>query len=1281
MTNPFKSFLSELANDSGIRASLEQETAVAYEKLFDWVKEARKLYLYLKLTGQELSSAELDEVQENLKNIVLYLENIFIDEMVDNERVLDSEYDSHFALIGMIFEYLGDFEPTSDTKLESYNWYIHSSICYSLGNSPANSTVLAGKVSEDSDDDQILTEFDPEKYLETAQKCVLLFLTRSVRKAQKQAAELAVWKRKGFFDNDLNPVFVETVRGYFELTEFVEYASTYMLTGEKEHIERATERLEAAIKIFVKGFCSFETLLADRLRFIFKQMIARSIWVKLDNLNKKRPGYLKALISQRNPIAELWPSQIAALEQHSDGHNFGILGDEQKHFVISMPTSAGKTRVAEIAIVDAIDQRGHSTCIYVVPTRALVNQVANDLSVLLEDVGYRVGTAAGSYENIPGLENVLIEDVHILVTTPEKLDMLDRSNNDTVRNCKLYIFDECHKLEDAGRGLRLEILISRLKQKNQGLHGARFVLLSAVLPHTNLGEFVAWLGSKKAIDFVWRPTRLLEGVVYKELGGEMPPTHKGRPRKEQFYGVEYPTLFKFDRLVNGTYFPKTSKKKAEESRNRWDIAAELALKYSKLGSVLIFCPTKAEAQNVALRFIKHSRYKKNIPQNDREEILSRRNALAELIEDRLVKDFPLANAVKLGVAYHHASLPSDIKKEIELSIKRGDINIVAATTTLAEGLNTPVKTVIFADVIYATFDEVNPTKQKLIFQVDPKQFRNIAGRAGRALHDTEGHTILLDFHTIYELFSETKYSLEEFDVVSSFRKVLDKKYADVLQSGESETTLRSFYLGADAADNSPVRSRFFDLLGAIPKQDLDSTTEQDDDETMGLLLSESTKSVADEERFFQSGILALVCEEENLNPNTSLDEATLSTISKNGIENTLFAYQLKDQPDLLKDSIQYTKRQAKFVSSHVDRITRQVYNRTGLSLGSCVSLDKFIQGFIEQEKTKSEQTLLADWRGNDGQLLLGKIRKFLECVNIPVETKPKELRKIEIKTSFEDVLYDWITGKSIADIVARNFQAKSQHEQARTKKKRIKSDDSSDVMLEAVNYIYSHIVTFSSWALGAACTLLRHHADKLNVQVNPEVWLLPAYTLYGVDSPIACFCIAMGIDDRNVALTVAKKYPVDQISQTYTNVPSWESVKWWFGNISHLSLESWLNTKRKVDIAWEAIQQAKKKFNLPKTDNYQNYLFSCDLRGLAYEGRMRLLKDVYVGYVLRLVREENEFDKNAIRAELEDARLLGYIPRELAPTYATMIDEGITLYAQVVTLTDASVSVYVFKAS
>ncbi len=567
-----------------------------------------------------------------------------------------------------------------------------------------------------------------------------------------------------------------------------------------------------------------------------------------------------------------------------------------------------------------------------------------------------------------------------------------------------------------------------------------------------------------------------------------------------------------------------------------------------------------------------------------------------------------------------------------------------------------------------------------MFQVDPKQFRNIAGRAGRALYDTEGHTILIDFHTIYELFNNQRYSLDEFNVVSSFREVLDRRFGEVLQSGELNTTLQEFYLGSDATSNSPVRSRFFDLIGMVRSLNQDTDNQQFEQDE-GLLLIEDKTKLAEEERFFQSGILALVCEQENITSETNLEESTLAKISESGIQNTLFAHQAKDADAVLQDAIKYTNRQAKFVSSRVDNLTRQVYNRTGLSLRSCVQLDKFIQEFIQQEIGNAEESLLSGWRGSNGQLLVDRIRGFLGCVEIAIETRPEELREIEIKTSHQDVIYDWITGKELVEIVERNFQIKLSEQSTASEEK----DDDTDVsdkyalMLEATNYIYSNVVTFSSWALGAACTLMQYRAEKMNVQINPEVWLLPAYTLYGVDSPIACFCIAMGIDDRDVALTLAEKCPTNQIIQTYTNTPIWENVKWWFGNINKLSLESWLNSSRKVNLAWEAIQKAKKKFNLPETDKYRNYLFSCNLRGLMYEERIELIKEVYIGYALKLVREDNEFDKNAIRAELEDGRLLGYIPRELAENYAPMMDDGIVLYAQVRAITTSDVDVYVFR--
>jgi hypothetical protein len=1209
----------------------------------------------------------LEKIQLQLQDIALFLESIFVDEIVDSGKLNDSEYEQSFLLVGMIFEYIGDFNAGKLVQLEAYNWYLHASICYSLGHSPANSIVLAKKIDGHTQY-QKLDEFDSEKYVLLVKHCILLLLTRSVHKARKLAQEVQTWNNEASSQSyGQNLIPPAALKGYAEISKFVQFTADYMITGSNESVENADKHLETAIHIFTQGLCSFEAWLGDRLRFILQQMVERSVWNKLEKLNQKRPEYIRALIWHREdtPITELWPSQIAALEQYSeDGKNFGVLGNSQQHFVISMPTSAGKTRVAEIAIADNIDPRKTDTCIYVVPTRALVNQVANDISALLENIHYRVGTAVGSYENIPGLEDALIEDVHVLVTTPEKLDMLDRSNALAVKRCKLFIFDECHKLEDAGRGLRLEILMSRLIQKNRSL-GPKFVLLSAVLPHTNLGEFIEWIGSEKAIDFAWRPTRLLEGVVYGEAGQRISDKKSSRPRREHFYGVEYPTLFQIEKIAKGTYFLDNGK----ESLTPSNIATKLALTYSRIGPVLLYCTTKDRAQHIAMEFL-NSPYKNSLQKIISKEPSLGQIDLAELIEDRLGENHPLIELIKAGVAYHHASLPPDVKREIEILVKKGDIKIIASTTTLAEGINTPVKTVIFTDVINTVFNpESEDKKRKLVFQMDPKQFRNIAGRAGRALYDTEGHIILLDFHTIYETYNQNIYSIDEFEVVSSFREVLDKRFDEVKRINDRQSGLREFYVGGDATSNSPVRSRFFDLI-SIMQNSTDPLVNQQSEHNIGLLLDENTKHLAEEERFFQSGILALICEQENIDPNSNLDDEVLANISENGIRNTLFAHQMKNNTELVQAAIRYTVRQAKVVSSHADKLTRQVYNRTGMSLGSCVQLDKFIQDFIQQENIDLNKPLLGNWRNNAGSLSIDRLRGFLACLNIPIETQIKPFRKIEITTSQEDVIIDWISGKSINEIVTRNFRLKKVEE----------TSDKYILILEATNYLYSHVVTYSAWTLGAACALLKYHTEKTNIQVNPEVWLLPAYILYGVDSPIACFCVAMGIDDRDVAMKLADRYPPSQLSQNYDRMlVDWFSVKWWFSNMTRPFLITLIDRQRKVEIIWNSIQKAKKKFNLPELENYEKYAFSCELRGLRYENRIALIKEIYIGYVLRLVREPLSVDPNAIRTELQDGTLLGYIPKELAEIYAPMIDSGTILYAEVSQIANEEVSVHIFR--
>ena len=96
----------------------------------------------------------------------------------------------------------------------------------------------------------------------------------------------------------------------------------------------------------------------------------------------------------------------------------------------------------------------------------------------------------------------------------------------------------------------------------------------------------------------------------------------------------------------------------------------------------------------------------------------------------------LVTALRSGVAYHNAALPLDVRERIEDAVRDGELQVVVATTTLAEGVDLPFRFTLLADWLVPTQAGQRP--------MDPLLFRNIAGRSGRAGWHTEGVTVIVD---------------------------------------------------------------------------------------------------------------------------------------------------------------------------------------------------------------------------------------------------------------------------------------------------------------------------------------------------------------------------------------------------------------------------------------------------------------------------------------------------------------------------------------------------------
>ena len=161
-----------------------------------------------------------------------------------------------------------------------------------------------------------------------------------------------------------------------------------------------------------------------------------------------------------------------------------------KNMLVCAPTSAGKTNIALMAILRVISEymsddgridTSKFKIVYIAPMKALVAEITGNLSHRLKELNIVVKELTGDMH----LTKAQIEETQIIVSTPEKWDIVTRKAGDRIftEQVRLMIIDEIHLLSDS-RGPVLESLIARsIRQSEVSDEHVRIVGLSATLPN------------------------------------------------------------------------------------------------------------------------------------------------------------------------------------------------------------------------------------------------------------------------------------------------------------------------------------------------------------------------------------------------------------------------------------------------------------------------------------------------------------------------------------------------------------------------------------------------------------------------------------------------------------------------------------------------------------------------------------------------------------------------------------------------------------------------------
>jgi helicase len=385
---------------------------------------------------------------------------------------------------------------------------------------------------------------------------------------------------------------------------------------------------------------------------------------------------IQAILREQG-IVDFFPPQAEALPYALDG----------THLLLSIPTAAGKSLVAYLAIIQRLKNEG-GKALYIVPLRALAREKYEDLKCF-EPLGFKIGLSTGDLDE----SDVRLSKYDIIVCTSEKADSLLRHGLHWIDKIKVLVIDEIHLIHDPSRGPTLEVIIAQFKALNPH---TQIIALSATIK--NAVELADWIGGK-LIQSDWRPVVLKEGVFFQN-------TIK--------------------------YNDGSIKKISGPPKQTLELLVEESLKDG--GQTLVFVNNRKSTVSLATRL---SLVVVELLSEAEKKNLKKLSGSIKREQSEIVSlEQPLLSCIEKGVAFHHAGLESAQRRVVEQGFKDRVIKCIVATPTLAAGVNIPARRVIIRDLW--RYDEN--------FGMAPipiLEYKQQAGRAGRPRYDTEGDAITI----------------------------------------------------------------------------------------------------------------------------------------------------------------------------------------------------------------------------------------------------------------------------------------------------------------------------------------------------------------------------------------------------------------------------------------------------------------------------------------------------------------------------------------------------------
>lgn len=475
------------------------------------------------------------------------------------------------------------------------------------------------------------------------------------------------------------------------------------------------------------------------------------------------------------------------------------------------PTSAGKSYVVQLYIAERFSRDDMHSAVYVVPTRALINQVAEDMAAQFERRGINVQVVS-----VPVDMGDTPSQKTLYVFTQERLEVLLISNPN--KRFDLVVVDEAQIIADGARGVLLELVLDRVRGPS-----TQVAFLGPMISNPDYFARVLEDGEFRICSTTQSP--VTQRIIYLDYTAQPSSavTVQGGSRDQRSWDLAYPVPI---RLLTDL-----------------DKISYLSHYFGRNGSSIVYANGKADAEKIAIKIADlvdswqplgvelegaifepaQPRKQSSSVQLD-EQIIE----LIKFVKKHVHPDYALASTLRRGVGFHYGHMPSLLRKELERCFKERRISFLACTSTLLYGLNLPARNIF-----------LHKPRTGKDTPISGPDFWNLAGRVGRLGKEREGDVYLIDYddwasHPVAEskqirvssaLKNAVSQSIEEFEQYISMEDApsgaddvheiaLGKLTVDA-REGKLDHTLSKFRTDKNAPQIESVRQRIAKISSAI----------------------------------------------------------------------------------------------------------------------------------------------------------------------------------------------------------------------------------------------------------------------------------------------------------------------------------------------------------------------------------------------------------------------------------------------------------------------------------